>query len=478
MKYKFQKAGRVWRLIILALLAVLLWIWVWNASKSSHYDVPGSPEIKFHNRRVREYVSYYCNFPMRTSGAEGLLDVEDQRFQLEMTQVLIRHGDRAPAIYIPNMDNGNYDFDCTFETSDYSHKKMFDEYSQTTRHFIPREFVRNARTDFSLLPSGRRCQIGQLTQRGFLQHFALGKHMRTAYKSLINTGIESSNLHVRSTHVTRCVQSAAAFLYGFLTKDAIMRESVTINITSNLWFQEDENGVLHKCPSLRSRWNQYKQRSDYISGSAAIEPLMQQFSRVLRTSRPSLTTIVFLTDAIYTRYCYNHALPCGPGGCVSPEMAAKAMDFAMWAFAENFTGIADVATHPILIQIAKRMMDKSQQKSSLKFVLYSGHDSTVTPLLINLGVHDSTRYTPYAARVVFELWRDTLLDTSEKPDSADNFYFRVLVNGEVVTSQMKFCGDSLLKGELCPVSELVSWLSDGEGFKGMDEKYRSLCSMI
>ena len=160
---------------------------------------------------------------MRTSGAEGLLDVEDQRFQLEMTQVLIRHGDRAPAIYIPNMDNGNYDFDCTFETSDYSHKKMFDEYSQTTRHFIPREFVRNARTDFSLLPSGRRCQIGQLTQRGFLQHFALGKHMRTAYKSLINTGIESSNLHVRSTHVTRCVQSAAAFLYGFLTKDAIMR---------------------------------------------------------------------------------------------------------------------------------------------------------------------------------------------------------------------------------------------------------------
>ena len=68
-------------------------------------------------------------------------------------------------------------------------------------------------------------------------------------------------------------------------------ERVTINITSNGWFQEDDNGTPYKCPSLGSRWHQYKQRSDYISGSAAIEPVMQEFSRLLRTPRPSLTTI-------------------------------------------------------------------------------------------------------------------------------------------------------------------------------------------
>ena len=164
---------------------------------------------------------------MQTSGREGLLNLEShlnqQRFQLEMTQVLIRHGDRAPAIYVPNTDNSNYDFDCTFKTSDYNNKKMFEEYSQSTRHISPREFVRNVRTSFHLVPTpGSWCKIGQLTQRGFLQHFALGKHMRSAYKTLIDSGIESSNLHVRSTQVTRCVQSAAAFLYGLLTKDAIM----------------------------------------------------------------------------------------------------------------------------------------------------------------------------------------------------------------------------------------------------------------
>ena len=52
---------------------------------------------------------------MHTSGAEGSLNLEKplnrQRFHLEMVQVLIRHGDRTPAMFIPNMDNGNYDYD-------------------------------------------------------------------------------------------------------------------------------------------------------------------------------------------------------------------------------------------------------------------------------------------------------------------------------------------------------------------------------
>lgn len=181
-----------------------------------------------------------------------------------------------------------------------------------------------------------------------------------------------------------------------------------------------------------------------------------------------------LTDAILTRYCHEHPLPCGPGGCVSQDMAAEAIDFASWAMAENFTGIADVATHPMLIQMAKRMIDKSRHKSALKFVLYSAHDSTVTPLLLNLGVHDRTKWTPYASRVVIELWKDTHPD-SAKPKTTDQYYFRVLVNGRVVTSKMKFCGDALFKGELCPVKELILWLSDGTGIEGMDEKYRSLC---
>ena len=157
---------------------------------------------------------------------------------------------------------------------------------------------------------------------------------------------------------------------------------------------------------------------------------------------------------------------------MTQEMAADGINFASWAFAENFTAIADVATHPMLIQMAKRMIDKSRDKTKLKFILYSAHDSTVTPLLLNLGVHDRNKWTPYATRVVIELWRDT----TSSQDSIEPLYFRVLVNGEAVTSKMKFCGEALLKGELCPVRELITWLSAGKGAKGMDDNYQSLCN--
>ena len=157
---------------------------------------------------------------------------------------------------------------------------------------------------------------------------------------------------------------------------------------------------------------------------------------------------------------------------MTQEMAADGINFASWAFAENFTAIADVATHPMLIQMAKRMIDKSRDKTKLKFILYSAHDSTVTPLLLNLGVHDRNKWTPYATRVVIELWRDT----TSSQDSIEPLYFRVLVNGKAVTSKMKFCGEALLKGELCPVRELITWLSAGKGAKGMDDNYQSLCN--
>ena len=157
---------------------------------------------------------------------------------------------------------------------------------------------------------------------------------------------------------------------------------------------------------------------------------------------------------------------------MTQEMAADGINFASWAFAENFTAIADVATHPMLIQMAKRMIDKSRDKTKLKFILYSAHDSTVTPLLLNLGVHDRNKWTPYATRVVIELWRDT----TSSQDSIEPLYFRVLVNGKAVTSKMKFCGEALFKGELCPVRELITWLSAGKGVKGMDENYQSLCN--
>ena len=194
---------------------------VWNSSQMERrapYVIPKS---------IQQHLTHYCNFPVRTSGAEGSLSLEElensKRFRLEMVHVLIRHGDRSPAIDIANMDNKNYDYDCTFKTADHDHKQLFEDFKQTSMYFKLHEFVKGVRTSQSLVPSGKKCKIGQLTQRGFLQHFEIGKHMREVYHDLLGDDITGGNLLLRSTDRTRCIQSAAAFLFGLLAKDTIMR---------------------------------------------------------------------------------------------------------------------------------------------------------------------------------------------------------------------------------------------------------------
>ena len=199
---------------------------VWNSSRMERrapYVIPKS---------IQQHLTHYCNFPVQTSGAEGSLSLEElensKHFRLEMVHVVTRHGDRSPAIDIANMDNKNYDYDCTFKTADRDHKQMFEEFKQTSMYFKLREFVKGVRTSQSLVPSGKKCEIGQLTQRGFLQHFEIGKHMREVYHDLLGDDITGGNLLLRSTERTRCIQSAAAFLFGLLTKDTIMRGNYKI----------------------------------------------------------------------------------------------------------------------------------------------------------------------------------------------------------------------------------------------------------
>lgn len=452
---------------------LFVWIWVWKSSRSENvasYIV---------SKPVQQLITKYCNYPMHVVGLEGSLSMEEQlnqkSFHLEMIQVVIRHGDRSPAMNIPNIDTKKYDFGCTFETRNPHHRQLFEDFRQVSSSFQLRDFVKGEKLSRSLVPSGKRCETGQLSQKGFLQNFELGRHMRAAYMDLIDDEMISRSLRVRSTGKSRCIQSAAAFLFGLLTKDTIIGEGLTINVSSDIWFREDDRGILYNCPTLMDRWVKYKQRKDYVAHAVKMEPFMQKYAQILRTSRSALPSVVFLTDAILTRYCHNHPLPCGPGGCVSQEMVAEGIDFASWALAENYTGIADMVTHPMLIHMARRMIEKAQRKSSPKFVLYSGHDSTLTPLMLNLGVHSHEEWSPYASRVIFELWRDQRTDNT-KARYLERYYFRVLVNGKVVTSKMKFCSDALLKGELCPVTELISWLSSGTGIAGMVGRYNSLCS--
>ena len=67
---------------------------------------------------------------------------------------------------------------------------------------------------------------------------------------------------------------------------------MTINITSDIWLKENDHGEPYKCSSLLNQWQLWKQRREYVAGAAEMEPFMQKYAQILKTSRSSITTVV------------------------------------------------------------------------------------------------------------------------------------------------------------------------------------------
>lgn len=222
---------------------------VWKSSRSENV---ASYII---SKPVQQLITKYCNYPMHVVGLEGSLSMEEQlnqkSFHLEMIQVVIRHGDRSPAMNIPNIDTKKYDFGCTFETRNPHHRQLFEDFRQVSSSFQLRDFLKGGKLSSSLVPSGKRCETGQLSQKGFLQNFELGRHMRAAYMDLIDDEMISRSLRVRSTGKSRCIQSAAAFLFGLLTKDTIIGGKILNHFK--------ENAVMFGCFNFK-----FEQTEDFI----------------------------------------------------------------------------------------------------------------------------------------------------------------------------------------------------------------------
>jgi hypothetical protein len=117
------------------------------------------------------------------------------------------------------------------------------------------------------------------------------------------------------------------------------------------------------------------------------------------------------------------------------------------------------------------MIDKATSKTSIVFAVYGGHESSIIPLLISLGIYEQ-RWIPYASRLIFEYWRKTSNETKK----SQRQYIRVLFNGKVVTQKLTFCKEKVIQGgELCPLEEFLAWLGGGE-FEETQRRYERMCN--
>jgi acid phosphatase len=258
---------------------------------------------------------------------------------------------------------------------------------------------------------------GQLTALGTNQEIALGSEMRKLhYTQLLDSNPASYSICVFSTDTDRTRQSARLFLSGLLGDAAAtvpIHLTVPIDITAGF---ADDNVVStanllnpDAASNMQALQNQSVLRSpEWMATNAALQPQFARWSQALGLTITGLQDLGSLSDTFYIHQI--HHVPWT--NRLSPDDIDAIIAAGRWAFVCQYnTNIGQVAGKPLLKKIAQymenaRREDISKKAASLKYVLFSAHDTTLLTEMSALKAPlTGTNSPPYAALLHFGLFQ-------------------------------------------------------------------------
>jgi len=331
----------------------------------------------------------YCVAPIK-------LDVPASNLTLELVQTITRHGDRTTLTLLPGDPRP---FFCNLTTF------MLPSISQGHASSAPRLYRKNYIVNRQIIPGD--CNFGQLTQKGYDQHIALGAQLRALYvdhHKFLSSNLNTQEIYIRSTDIYRTIQSAQANFLGFFPSSGAEQTEVPVvdmyTIDSQNENMYSNDGV---CPRFSQLYDQVTSEPAYAKYEQSKAALKQQIAQAFGVSTHELPDWSNLFDAFNVINCYNAALPHG----ITQQMINEVFEIANWEY--NYT-LANVELTKLTIgsfaqELVQRIQDKIAGKVTQKYFHYSGHDTTIAPLMTAFGVYDG-KWPPYASHSQLELWSD------------------------------------------------------------------------
>lgn len=282
---------------------------------------------------------------------------------------------------------------------------------------------------------------------------------------------------MRATASSRTFHSAIAFMHGFAPEVDMSRLSA-VEMADNNTLCMQQTGHQCDCLAVRSGFLStfsvsFAQRRSAIRN----RPSVQRIAAKLGMTVDELPPLSHVFDIAMTHFCHGMAIGCL--GTLFVEDTFDIIDEAgrLGVLDEHYQRLARLKTQPLLYEIAHRMKWQSDNLLPMvlpKFILYSGHDSTIEPFAAAIGVSDGL-WPRYASRLVLELYAPT------KEAGSDTVAgIRVLYNGKDVTRHIAFCKDvvSDLIPSVCPLNAFLDFVNDrkfsgGPGENGYTEQCKN-----
>uniref|UniRef100_A0A3B4A4Z7 Uncharacterized protein n=1 Tax=Periophthalmus magnuspinnatus TaxID=409849 RepID=A0A3B4A4Z7_9GOBI len=272
-------------------------------------------------------------------------------YELQLVQVLFRHGARTPLKSIPNVLEW---VPTLLEPPPHTHINfVVTDLNGGPRPSAPME--ENYRKN--LLTGGSFA--GQLTTLGMQQLYELGKRLRQRYiedSPFLSPAFSPSEVYVRSTNIWRTIESAKCLVAGlFQQKQKEILPILTTEAEAEILYPN-----FHGCKLLK------------ILGG------------------------------------YTHGLPCPPAlDTWRNKVEQRAIDMMCYIYNPSKRESLQLCVGPLLHILLLNFEDKLQgalPEPNRKLFLYSVHDTTLIPCLMAMGIFDM-RWPPYAADITLELYK-------------------------------------------------------------------------
>ncbi|UJR29202.1 hypothetical protein I4U23_010416 [Adineta vaga] len=263
-----------------------------------------------------------------------------------------------------------------------------------------------------LWPNG----LGQLTIRGRLQQISLGQYIRERYATLINSSYIASEITIRSSDYDRTLMSAYSNLLGIYPSSKKIELSENLFLTNSWpetvpWQPIPVHTVSKSLDHLMgvSECDRYEALVDDMRKSSRIQRLNNEFRDLItyleKHTNQSIDDIFIawdVADTVLIEAIYNITPP-----WVTPPILRQLRQLADLCFYHLFYSpeINRLRGGPLLRDILTNVEYLiSNNRNGRKAKLYSGHDTSIVPVLAYLGVN-YVHQPPFASALFFDLYQ-------------------------------------------------------------------------
>ncbi|KNC48551.1 counting factor 60 [Thecamonas trahens ATCC 50062] len=345
---------------------------------------------------------------------------DTDEYSLALVQLIFRHGDRVPVVGLPGAGN-EAEWTCQLSMVDKPATGSADEGYLDE----PRLFRFTQLENRGVLPGN--CSLGQLTEKGHVQHNIIGSHFRELYHDtygFIPSEYNSRDVWVRAINIPRCRQSAQSEIQGIFPnvyERGPVYEAVPIHTMDPNY--ENMSPNFAACPNLLKRIAEQQQSQAWADFRADTKGLTSHILSLLHLESESAIGS--------TQY------PFFIGSTFDQVVDAGTWTVNHWLFNETMASISVGTFFGELLTAMEDVMSAGSAYDGPILRLYGGQDLTIGPLLNCLGAYNGA-WPPYAAHLSMELL----------VNNAGDYFVHLLYNGDEIV--VPGCS------AICPWSKFIS----------------------